>query len=623
MSTVGQVAVKVGMDSSEFRKGSQKMQANVRGMSEDITNNTRTMRKWGREAQKVFESTRTPAEKYNAEVARLANLHKKGFLDQDTYARALKTTAKQYGVATTQAERFHAVLGKFSGLAKIARYGMLAVGGAVAGIGYGTMRQMQEMDKIAKFARRIGIGTEDLSGLHHAAGLSGVGTDTLNMALQRMTRRLSEAAAGSGEARGALRELGVDARVVAKMTPNEALKVLADRLMGVTSESDRLRLAFKLFDSEGTALLPMLEGGSRGLEKMQAEAKALGLTFSEFDAERIERANDAMKRMKATGVGMSRELALQFAPIGERFSEFVFAVDPMEGLSRFQKWTEAGIGVVHDLARWQIAVESLGHRADQIKTTGVDAARLKQENRLRGREFTGIRGLADETDAWLKFRRERGFDRDPVNLAEILDLSDLHDEFKETWKRIQAGAEDAGKGIGWHLVEGIKSEVPKLGDALKSGVAAASKGIERYLTEPAAKLRENLNRMEAEAESMRRRNMTDVERARADLAEVAKLYSFGQISAETAARETRGIMAELDRARGTGVSLDDLRGRGATAMVYGSAEAYAASLETGATAEEELVDETKTQTAAIDAMRESLEAFLARLPITTKASAPP
>ena len=49
-------------------------------------------------------------------------------------------------------------------------------------------------DKLAKVSGKIGISVENLSALAHAAELSGVSQDTLNMALQRFSRRVAEAA---------------------------------------------------------------------------------------------------------------------------------------------------------------------------------------------------------------------------------------------------------------------------------------------------------------------------------------------------------------------------------------------------------------------------------------------
>ena len=81
----------------------------------------------------------------------------------------------------------------------------------IGGIGLMIQQSLKATDALAKTATRIGTTTEALSKLHFAADLTGVSTDTMNMALQRFTRRTSEAARGTGEARGALRDLNLNA----------------------------------------------------------------------------------------------------------------------------------------------------------------------------------------------------------------------------------------------------------------------------------------------------------------------------------------------------------------------------------------------------------------------------
>ncbi len=181
------------------------------------------------------------------------------------------------------------------------------------------------IDQTAKFADRIGVSTEALSQLRYAAELSGVGARDLDMAMQRMTRRIAEAAQGSGEAAPALKQLGIDAQKLGQMTPDEQLHVLADAFKGVESQSERVRLAFKLFDSGGVAMINMLANGSESLKEMTDEADALGLTLTRVNAAKVEMANDAMTRVAATTTAFKQELTTQLAPviagIGELFTD--------------------------------------------------------------------------------------------------------------------------------------------------------------------------------------------------------------------------------------------------------------------------------------------------------------
>lgn len=194
-----------------------------------------------------------------------------------------------------------------------------AAGAAAAGaayVGFRALRvEMERMDAIGKTAQKLGLLPENLVGLQHAASLAGIEQNKLDMALQRMTRRIAEAARGAGEAQGALAELRLDAARLAGVAPDVALLEIADAMAGVASQGDRVRLAFKLFDAEGVDLVRMMEGGSASIRAAMADAEQLGLTFSKFDHAQIAAANDAMTRLGlSTGI-LKRTLAIELAPV--------------------------------------------------------------------------------------------------------------------------------------------------------------------------------------------------------------------------------------------------------------------------------------------------------------------
>ena len=178
-----------------------------------------------------------------------------------------------------------------------------------------TKMSMANIDTLAKTADKIGVTTEALGGLRHAAELTGVSTGTMDMAMQRLTRRVSEAANGTGEAKAALQELGINAVELEKIPLDKQMEVIAEKMSGVESQSDKVRLAMKLFDSEGVALVNTLAGGSAGLQAMAKEAEELGITVSRVDAAQIELANDAVTRAKGVFTGLGNQLATNFAPL--------------------------------------------------------------------------------------------------------------------------------------------------------------------------------------------------------------------------------------------------------------------------------------------------------------------
>ncbi|MEM9186095.1 MAG: hypothetical protein AAGB00_06305 [Planctomycetota bacterium] len=198
-----------------------------------------------------------------------------------------------------------------------------AVGTAFVGVGVaaGTAvvtGQLKAIDSLAKTADKLGLTTERLAGLRFAAGQTGVSMNQFDTALQRMIRRVGDAAAGTGEAVAALERLGIDAQKLNMLSADEQLRVLADRFRQLPSQTERVRIAFKLFDSEGVALVNTLALGSEGLDKMQATAQKMGLTISRNAAAGVEATNGAISRLGAAFTGFARQFTIRIAPLLEQ-----------------------------------------------------------------------------------------------------------------------------------------------------------------------------------------------------------------------------------------------------------------------------------------------------------------
>lgn len=217
---------------------------------------------------------------------------------------------------------------------------------AVAGAGIFTMMiksSMSATDNLAKTARKIGTTTEALSKMRYAADLTGVASTTMDMALQRFTRRTAEAAKGTGEAKDALKELGINARQMLKLPLEEQMLELSKAFEEVKNPADRVRLAMKLFDSEGVALVNTLGLGKEALQEMMGEAAALGIVMSTDAANGVEDANDAFSRLGFLFKGIRDQLTGALAPALEELATAL--------KDKIQAGIDAAGGSVEDFAR--------------------------------------------------------------------------------------------------------------------------------------------------------------------------------------------------------------------------------------------------------------------------------
>ena len=68
----------------------------------ETTKAVKALNKQQEEAQRIFEATRTPLERYNKEMAQLNALLEKGYINQDTFGRAVEQANEKLGKATKQ-----------------------------------------------------------------------------------------------------------------------------------------------------------------------------------------------------------------------------------------------------------------------------------------------------------------------------------------------------------------------------------------------------------------------------------------------------------------------------------------------------------------------------------------
>lgn len=221
---------------------------------------------------------------------------------------------------TGRLSRLGSALSRFGGIATA----LTGVGGTV-GMSALIKSSIDAADNVQKLSIRLGASTEALSEYQHVAGLAGVRFETLTMGWQRMTRRVAEAAKGFGEARGALNELGLDAKQLAQLKPEQQFEAITAAMQGVKSESDKVRLAMKLFDSEGVSLIQLMDGGVEGLKKFREEAKSLGLSIDKDMANKSAAANDAILKLHGSFKGFANELTLVVAPALTEFADNVSA----------------------------------------------------------------------------------------------------------------------------------------------------------------------------------------------------------------------------------------------------------------------------------------------------------
>jgi len=182
------------------------------------------------------------------------------------------------------------------------------IGLQVAGIGLAlaapfilaTKVFLQVGDALEKMSRRTGIAVEALSALGFAAEQSGSDLATLEKGVRSMQRAINDLGRGLSTQKDAFAELGLTFKILEKLTPEEQFTLIADQLSKIEDPTKRAAVALQIFGRAGSQLLPLLEDGAQGIEKLIKEAQRLGIVVTGEEAKAAAEFTDEINILRRT-----------------------------------------------------------------------------------------------------------------------------------------------------------------------------------------------------------------------------------------------------------------------------------------------------------------------------------
>ncbi len=246
------------------------------------------------------------------------------------------------------------------------------VGLGAAAIGAAGQKLINYSDKLDKTSKKLGITTDFLQKFRFAAEQTGVETRTTDMALQRFARRLGEAANGGGELLPVLQQYNIQTKDAAGNTrkTEHVMADLADTIKGIEDPQERLRVAFKAFDSEGAALVTTLADGSAGLKAYGEQAEKTGQIIQEDNIATLVEFKDQMNILSKAAMKLGTVLLSTFLNGGKV------------------------IGAVIGL----IATRDLGAFKQVISTIGTSAEKLEEKTKeTLGKVKSGVKEITKVT----------------------------------------------------------------------------------------------------------------------------------------------------------------------------------------------------------------------------------
>ena len=177
-------------------------------------------------------------------------------------------------------------------------YRNVAVGVAAAAASTlaATKVAIEYADGLAKQSRTLGITVEQLQEYTFAAERSGVSTEEMVKGLQQFNKFVGQAARGTGTAKVAFEHLGISLNdSTGKLrTSADLIDEFVNKMAAIESPAMRAGLAADVFGRAGVKLLPMMDQGAEGMDRLKKAAHDLGNVLDGEVAAKAEVLNDRL-----------------------------------------------------------------------------------------------------------------------------------------------------------------------------------------------------------------------------------------------------------------------------------------------------------------------------------------
>jgi lambda family phage tail tape measure protein len=264
-----------------------------------------------------------------------------------------------------RAEKEIQQLGK--NIADFSKKAALATTAVATAFAYMAKQSINNMDALAKQAQMAGITVESLSALAYAADLSGVSQEELTASMVKLTKGMSDAKQGTGEALKGFQALGIE---VSKLGSSDAvLEQLAEQFAGMEDGANKTALAVALFGRSGAQMIPFLNSGAEGLRQMNKEAAILGKVIGTDAAKGAEQFNDSLSRLSSIGTGLVNQFATGILPALNNMTQAFFNAYVESDQVRSEMNKLIGVNMV----RW---AENIAIALAHVVDVGVMVARV-------------------------------------------------------------------------------------------------------------------------------------------------------------------------------------------------------------------------------------------------------
>jgi len=173
----------------------------------------------------------------------------------------------------------------------------------------------QKADDLNTLAKVTGLTTEEIQKLQYSSSFVDVEFDTLSSSLSHLTKCMSDAQRGTGEAKWALDDLRISLiDNHGQMKSNtEVFYEIIDKLGKIENVTKRDSLAMAIFGESAQKLNPLIMAGSEQLRALGIEAENAGIIMAQDTLDGANQLNDILDKLKLTIAGVAAAAGAELA----------------------------------------------------------------------------------------------------------------------------------------------------------------------------------------------------------------------------------------------------------------------------------------------------------------------
>jgi len=184
---------------------------------------------------------------------------------------------------------------------------------------------LEGVESLTRLSKQTGVSTDAIQAFGRAARDTGVGQEVVNNGLVKFTAAVGKAEIGSKQSAAALSDLGISVRDFSKLSPDQQLEKVAQKLAAIPDPARRARDEVALFGRAGVELdQALIKLGNEGFAPFIAHLQALGIYMDAESIESLKRSAESFKELGDTVKGLATQFLVGLVPaLKQSTDEFI------------------------------------------------------------------------------------------------------------------------------------------------------------------------------------------------------------------------------------------------------------------------------------------------------------